>query len=167
MHLHFQITRKKHPPAPHFSDGADHIADERISGNIPFLKSFARAHARILSKFIFSTCLSGYWARFSTQGQPCWPCSDRSYSVDRGSRRRSGSCPHPDHDPTQSALRLLHSQCGSRSRAVCRYIQERLFWQEATLALVFFVGFFFWLPFENHLWRYSATMQRSRALERR
>ena len=29
--------------------------------------------------------------------------------------------------------------------------RKRLFWQEATLALVFFVGFFFWVPFENNL----------------
>ena len=35
--------------------------------------------------------------------------------------------------------------------------RKRLFWQEATLVLVFFVGFFFCLSFENHLWRSSAT----------
>jgi len=29
--------------------------------------------------------------------------------------------------------------------------RKRLFWQEATLALVFFVGFFFWVPYENQL----------------
>ena len=31
--------------------------------------------------------------------------------------------------------------------------RKRLFWQEATLILLFFVGFFFWLSFENHLSR--------------
>lgn len=35
--------------------------------------------------------------------------------------------------------------------------RKRLFWQEATLVLVFFVGFFFCLSFENHLWRSSTT----------
>jgi protein-disulfide isomerase len=29
--------------------------------------------------------------------------------------------------------------------------RKALFWQETTLALVFFVGFFFWVPFENGL----------------
>ena len=29
--------------------------------------------------------------------------------------------------------------------------RKELFWQEATLALLFFVGFFFWIPFENDL----------------
>lgn len=33
--------------------------------------------------------------------------------------------------------------------------RKRLFWQEATLALVFFVGFFFWVPFENNLSRHA------------
>ncbi len=36
--------------------------------------------------------------------------------------------------------------------------RKRLFWQEATLILAFFVGFFFCLSFENHLWRSSATV---------
>ena len=36
--------------------------------------------------------------------------------------------------------------------------RKRLFWQEATLILVFFVGFFFCLSFENHLWRPSTTI---------
>ncbi|SPF50917.1 DSBA oxidoreductase (modular protein) [Syntrophobacter sp. SbD1] len=31
--------------------------------------------------------------------------------------------------------------------------RKELFWQEATLALLFFVGFFFWIPFENDLLR--------------
>jgi protein-disulfide isomerase len=35
--------------------------------------------------------------------------------------------------------------------------RKRLFWQEATLALVFFVGFFFWVPFENHLSQSATT----------
>jgi len=33
--------------------------------------------------------------------------------------------------------------------------RKRFFWQEATLALVFFVGFFFWVPFENNLSRHA------------
>jgi len=36
--------------------------------------------------------------------------------------------------------------------------RKRLFWQEATLILVFFVGFFFCLSFENHLWHSSTTI---------
>ena len=36
--------------------------------------------------------------------------------------------------------------------------RKRLFWQEATLILAFFVGVFFCLSFENHLWRSSATV---------
>ncbi len=42
--------------------------------------------------------------------------------------------------------------------------RKRLLWQEATLALVFFVGFFFWVPFENHL-SLSATTSAARSGE--
>jgi len=36
--------------------------------------------------------------------------------------------------------------------------RKRLFWQEATLILAFFVRFFFCLSFENHLWHSSTTI---------